>query len=331
MIGTQRSGSNLLRVMLNQLPELIAPHPPHIINVFAPLVKFYGDLDNQENFKILVNDVCPLIERNPVQWNLNFDRKEIASACKKRSLISLFIVLHNYKASQNAKATWCCKSLEAVNHLHLFTEAGFNPFIIYLYRDGRDVACSFKRVLIGEKHIYHLAVKWAEEQERALSYVQRLSEEEYTMFNYRKLLDNPREVVKEICDKTGLRYSDAILDYYKSEEAQNTSLAGSMWNNLVKPVIKNNTNKFPKELSSEEIEIFERVAGRTLIKLGYELVTKPVSTSFSTQEIAFFDSENVRLKKLAYENAAPEDIEHRKAYDDYISELKQRLKEAPLK
>ncbi len=31
MIGIQRSGSNLLRLMLNQLPEIAAPHPPHVL------------------------------------------------------------------------------------------------------------------------------------------------------------------------------------------------------------------------------------------------------------------------------------------------------------
>ena len=31
MIGTQRSGSNLLRLMVNQAPDIAAPHPPHIL------------------------------------------------------------------------------------------------------------------------------------------------------------------------------------------------------------------------------------------------------------------------------------------------------------
>ena len=37
MIGTQRSGSNLFRLMLNQLPEIAAPHPPHILIRLMPL------------------------------------------------------------------------------------------------------------------------------------------------------------------------------------------------------------------------------------------------------------------------------------------------------
>jgi hypothetical protein len=44
-IGTQRSGSNLLRVMLNQLPEISAPHPPHILKTFFPLLPLYGNIE----------------------------------------------------------------------------------------------------------------------------------------------------------------------------------------------------------------------------------------------------------------------------------------------
>ena len=50
MIGTQRSGSNLLRLMLNELPRIAAPHPPHILQRLMPLVPNYGDLEQRENF-----------------------------------------------------------------------------------------------------------------------------------------------------------------------------------------------------------------------------------------------------------------------------------------
>ena len=45
MIGTQRSGSNLLRLMLNQQPAIASPHPPHILERFMPLLPLYGNLD----------------------------------------------------------------------------------------------------------------------------------------------------------------------------------------------------------------------------------------------------------------------------------------------
>ncbi len=65
MIGTQRSGSNLLRLMLNELPRIAAPHPPHILQRMIPLAPNYGDLEIRENFAQLVDDVCRLVELNP--------------------------------------------------------------------------------------------------------------------------------------------------------------------------------------------------------------------------------------------------------------------------
>ena len=77
-IGTQRSGSNLLRTMLNQLPEIAAPHPPHILKTFEPILPIYGDLNDNTNFESLVNDVCLWVELNPVSWQSSkFDRAKI--------------------------------------------------------------------------------------------------------------------------------------------------------------------------------------------------------------------------------------------------------------
>jgi hypothetical protein len=68
MIGTQRSGSNLLRLMLNQLNGVSAPHPPHILERLMPLLPAYGDLTIVSNFEKLIEDVCTLVETNPVPW-----------------------------------------------------------------------------------------------------------------------------------------------------------------------------------------------------------------------------------------------------------------------
>ena len=44
IIGTERSGSNLLRVILDAHSRISVPHPPHIMRYFSPLVARYGDL-----------------------------------------------------------------------------------------------------------------------------------------------------------------------------------------------------------------------------------------------------------------------------------------------
>ena len=87
MIGTQRSGSNLLRLMLNQLKDIASPHPPHVLERMFPLMDGYGDLQQDKNFKILVDDVCRLVELNPVEWSgSSLNRKEVASRSTKKKL-----------------------------------------------------------------------------------------------------------------------------------------------------------------------------------------------------------------------------------------------------
>ena len=88
MIGTQRSGSNLLRLMINQAPDIAAPHPPHILERFAPLLPIYGDLAQERNFVRLVDDVVRMVEVNPVPWGVTFDRADIRRRCRDNSSCS---------------------------------------------------------------------------------------------------------------------------------------------------------------------------------------------------------------------------------------------------
>src|SRR6266849_5106581 len=112
IIGIRRSGSNLLRLMLNQLPEIAAPHPPHILHHMMPLVSGYGDLNDPRAFSLLVDDVCRLAELNPVPWEgVVLDRKDVAARCRKRNLVAVFGAVYDVMAEAWGAKTWCCKSL----------------------------------------------------------------------------------------------------------------------------------------------------------------------------------------------------------------------------
>ena len=97
IVGEQRSGSNLLRLMLSQA-GIAAPHPPHLLSRMLPLVPSYGDLSNDDCWRQLVNDACELVERNPVPWSgtPRFDRLDIAARCRERSLYAIFGALMDH-------------------------------------------------------------------------------------------------------------------------------------------------------------------------------------------------------------------------------------------
>ncbi|TND09521.1 MAG: sulfotransferase [Bacteroidetes bacterium] len=325
-IGTQRSGSNLLRVMLNQLPEISAPHPPHILQTFMPLLPMYGNLESPGAFAQLVDDVCTLVELNPVNWGLQFDRAEIASRCAGKNLPQVSKAVYEMKALQKGASWWCCKSMANIHYIDAIEAAGIHPFYIHIYRDGRDVALSFRKAIVGEKHMYALARQWSEEQELSHALCAKLDPSRSIQIRYEEYTLDPEKTIRAICEKTGVMYRPEVMDYNRSDESKETAASGLMWGNLVKPVMKDNTNKFLRELSAEDIAIFESVAGETLQKLGYTLhAGKDTRTNFSETEIAVFHAENKKGKEEARKKADPADLEKRAAQDAFIGALKKRF------
>ncbi len=327
IIGTQRSGSNLLRLMLNQLKGVFAPHPPHIMGTFYPLLKYYGNLKSDNRFRTLIDDVCRLVELNPVPWEpLRTDRDLIFESCKVRTLTEVFRNIYGINAMSRGAGHWVCKSMQNVHYLTLFEESGFKPKLIYLYRDGRDVALSFKNALVGSKHIYPLARKWMIEQELSIDYLKHCEPGRAFLISYESLLMQPESEMKRLCAFLGLDYDTRIFEFYDSAESIRTADSGKMWSNLKKPIIPRNFGKYKKGLSTWEIELFEQIAGNTLKKLGYELSADEsrLKNKFSRNDIEAFKKEDALMIRKTLENADPRDLFRRKRQEQFVQSLKER-------
>lgn len=329
-IGTQRSGSNLLRVMLNQLPGVSAPHPPHILKTFYPLLPFYGDLANESHFKTLVSDVCRWVNGNPVPWgDFKADADKIYSLCGKRTVTEVFSAIYMEKARHDGADFWCCKSMENVYYLRELEASGYEPFYIYLFRDGRDVALSFKKVIVGPKHIYALAKKWHEEQQLSIKLSKNISLSRIITIRYENFIKEPHAVMEELCRKLDIPFTESVFDYMSSAESKAAAESGRMWTNLLKPVMSDNFNKFRKELSETEIRIFESVAGQSLDQLGYEILFKDsINKTFSPEEIVAFEKEDARLRKAVLEQTDAAEKDRRRAQDLLLKEIQSRQRPA---
>ena len=212
MIGTQRSGSNLLRVMLDGIREIAAPHPPHILQRFLPLLPKYGDLTDQSNFYRLAQDVCELVTVNPVPWEgITIRADEVVAACRQQTLYELFRVIYESAARQTGASFWLCKSMKNMLYAEGIESTGISPYYIYLYRDGRDVALSFKKAIVGEKHIYALAENWKKDQEAALRLKDRTAADHFFMLNYETLIASPEKVMRQ-AEKTPQEVQPADME-----------------------------------------------------------------------------------------------------------------------
>lgn len=327
MIGTQRSGSNLLRLMINQLKEVASPHPPHIFERMYPLLDTYGDLKVKKNFLQLIDDVCRLVELNPVEWqNVRLDRKSIASRCKKKSLAAVYQAVYDIYAEAQGAKTWCCKSLMNINYVDVI-EAHFDkPKYIYLYRDGRDVSLSFQKAVVGEKHIYNISKEWANTQEKAIRLMESIGPDRIFGISYEQLTTEPQTAAKNLCAFLGTRYSESMLEFHKTKEAKNAAISSQLWGNVTNPVMSNNSKKYKTEMSMFDILIFESVAGHVLDKLGYARdVVKPGNEiPFTKSDIESFNALNIMRKNEVFMSIDKDDIERRERQSTLINEIKSR-------
>jgi len=327
IIGTQRSGSNLLRVMLNQLHGVFAPHPPHILKTFDPITRLYGDLNNNDNYAELVSDICKFVEKNPVPWlNSQFDPELILKYSSGRSLLDAYKTIHEVNARANNARFWFNKSMLNVYFIEYFERNGFKPYYIHLIRDGRDVALSFRKTIVGEKHMYHLAKQWREDQELSNYYIGNFGATRAIRVKYEDLLHQPQQEIQRICSFIGLEYSNNILKFYESQDSKITAESGQMWHNLSKPLMKNNYNKYKKELQPEDIDIFEKVTGKLLIEYGYELENQSYKKpyTFSMDQIRAFDVVNHSLKEAILKTAEKKDLRKRYEQEKLIQHIQKQ-------
>jgi hypothetical protein len=331
MIGTQRSGSNLLRLMLNQLPGIAAPHPPHILQRMTPLLTAYGDLDQDANFEQLVDDVCRLVELNPVPWDgVNLDREKIARASRARSLMGLFETVYDEAAAAQGAQTWCCKSLANIHFLPAIESHFANARYIYLYRDGRDVALSFRKAVVGEKHFYHIARDWAQTQRLALTMESNIGVDRFFRVKYEDMVEEPEAMMMRLCEFLGMEYHEDMLNFHQSTEARRAAESSDLWGNVTRPIMRGNTGKYLTEATEADLRIFESVAGSVLDQLGYprSVVSQGSEEHYRADQIKLFDSENERLKRELIASTAGDDIERRDRQSGFLSSIVARQQSA---
>ena len=325
ILGERRSGSNFLRTTLNVSSKISSPHPPHIIHTFTNLVPTYGDLNDDGNWRELVQDVVKSVNLSPVPL-LSSDAlltmDEVLNRCDTRSLTAIQDGVYRTVMDHEQKDGWVCKSNDNIHYLEELEEAfGETARYLFLYRDGRDVALSFRKAHIGPKHPYVCAQEWAEIQKQMMEWEDKIGSRVLRV-KYETLLANQTEEVTKICDFLGVPFDEAMLNPGKSKEAQRTAGKSDLWKNLDKPIMKNNCGKYLKD-DPENIKIYESVAADCLTNLGYELMFQDGTGEYTSQQIDAFWEEDARLCKEAMARWQA-DGGSRREQVEFLRELRER-------
>ena len=264
IVGSARSGTTLLRLMLNAHPEVAVPPESRFIvelydgNDEVNTTSFLARLDAHHRFQ---------------QWDLPITavRDELAGEGNEPAGLpypeAIAAAFRAYARVQG-KSRWGDKTPRYVESIPLLARLWPQARFIHLIRDGRDVARSYADVPFGPKTVGQAAALWAQRVRAGIRDGRALEPGHYIEINYEDLVDDAEGETKDICDFLELDFDPGMLDY--TERARGSVLPrAAMYNPKVteKPSL---TRSWRDSLSPGLVEAFEAVAGDVLSELGYE-------------------------------------------------------------
>lgn len=297
--------------------KISAPSPKHIMNpIFRNLFR-YGNLTNKSNWEKLISDLHALYIVEFSIWNTNVSKHEILTNVKCGDVAGLY----DFIFGREMEFTGAELSFIKENQLY-----EFYPFInkffpdskfVYLIRDPRDMALSWKASKSHVGGFLSAARQWKKDQQNSLKLTACISEDNLYILKYEDLISNTSYHLKKLCKYLGLDYEEGMLSFYKSDTVRTNASREDNWKNLSKPVMSNNSNKFLQHMSKEDILFVEYICQFEMPYFGYERISSLESLNIITEEmIAYYEAidlkssvydvpqktlENMRMKKRIYE------------------------------
>jgi len=263
VLGVARSGTTLLRVILDRSPGIAIPEESRFVPLLArrhrtPVdpVHFRDDLRR-----------IPELRR----WEL--DPSDVVLEPAPSTASAIAAVFEAYAAKRD-KQRWGDKTPMYMRHLPLLERLFPDAQYVHLIRDGRDAAVSFLEMPEGTftrtwaypSRPAGFACQWRTEVEAARGLGARVGSARYLEVRYEELVAEPERVVRTICDFAELPFERSMLEYAGSVDVSEKP----HHQGLREPPTAGRRD-WRRELSPEDARAFEEIAGDLLVELGYEL------------------------------------------------------------
>ncbi len=279
IVGVARSGTTLLRLMLDSHPDLTIPPETYFLLPFLRRP--------QTLVQVNVEEFCGAVSGFHTWPDLGLPAELLAreaKALRRFSLAEGTRLVYRLYARQRGKPRWgdktpaYCRYMPGVENV--LPEAHF----VHIIRDGRDVALSLRRQwFTPAQDMAGLARHWVEEVTATRRDGVRCRR--YLEIRYEDLLVETRGTLKRVCEFVKLPFHPAMEDYHRTASSRlgeigdqrlpdgriitresrlaRLRLAGS-------PPDRSRIGVWRGEMAADEHKTFTSIAGDLLRSLGYE-------------------------------------------------------------
>ena len=282
LTGMPRSGTKLLRGLLNEHPRISIPDFeteffPYWVKNWAK----FSDLSIKSNFNIFYADMLKIpyfiyCKNNGVLIKLD----DWYDSCKMFTPAGVFEALlrHDVKANFDTNIIWGDKSPSYIISLDLIKQQFPDAKFIHIIRDVRDYCLSINHA--WNKSMPRAAQRWCESIEMAQNIAKSFPDDYIEVF-YENLLDNPELEAKRICSFLNIPYDSSMLKISRPTENIGSTKGASS-------VVSGNKMKYEKNMPLSMRNKIEAISFEMLRKLGYPVSDTTQSIKLTKLEMAIY-------------------------------------------
>lgn len=266
ILSSERSGTNLLRVLLDNHSMLHGPRAPQLFRIFEPAFPHYSNTESGKS-KLLA-DIDSIVNDEFIDWQV--DLSSLKDNDLGMNFLDIWDCVYDLKLRETSKRFIVCKENNLFDYAfelkNYYTDARF----IFLYRDVRDVCASWMKVPNGFTNVSSAALNWNKEQ---LAIIKARDTFGLNMFSvaYEELIAATPQVMSDMLDFLNLPVESTCFetDIEKGKQID----WNVYWKNLGSEVNKNNFKNYLKEFSEDEIRLIEKNAHEGMKLLSYDRET----------------------------------------------------------
>lgn len=277
VVGVSRSGTTLLRLMLDAHPDLAVPPETHFIPQLARACQDGCTADQALE-----------IIRGHRRWaDFRLDAAELERrlrAIDPFALPEALRAFYGLYAENAGKSRWGDKTPHYTRKMPLIERLLPEARFVHLIRDGRDVALSLMEVHFGPEDVRGAAERWTSWITKARRHGAKVSH--YLELRYEDLISDTEGVLRQVCEFVELPWDPAMLDYHErapqriDEIARNFERAhggpaipaqvrARQHRNVSSPPREDRVARWRRDMAPADQAAFEAIAGDLLVQLGY--------------------------------------------------------------
>lgn len=269
IIGCERSGTTLLRAMLNAHPNIAIPYEAH---QFSKIFSTPQPWDGAWSSDQVAGPVMEFLRQpKPAQWGLTKEvvLEELGTSATFRVSDILRGIYRAY-ARQHGKARWGDKTPSNTFELPFLIREFPDAQFIHIVRDGRDVYLSWLKVDWAHYDVTSAAKRWKPWVQAADRPGKSLGPEQYFRLRYEDLVPDPRGQLQRVCRFLNEPFDERMLRYHE-ERGLVPESRKQFHELLATPPDPSRVHGWKRHMSTRDVKLFERIAGTTLMKYGYDV------------------------------------------------------------